>query len=95
MASTNGTSKNVPITEEQIQSWAGETERGYAVDGLITKGRSRSASEGAPSHVVSMEFFDALETERPDQEYLIGLAEADSAFAADAETTIARFEAQA
>lgn len=39
------------------------------------------------------EFWAALEAETPDQEYLDELAEADAAFADDAEQGIARFEA--
>jgi len=39
------------------------------------------------------QFWAALEAETPDQEYLDDLAEADSAFAGDAEESIARFEA--
>ena len=39
------------------------------------------------------EFWAALEAETPDQEYLDDLAEADAAFAGDAEESIARFEA--
>jgi hypothetical protein len=39
------------------------------------------------------EFWDRLEAEKPDQEYLDELAEADGAFMADAEGSIARFEA--
>jgi hypothetical protein len=38
------------------------------------------------------EFWAALESETPDQEYLDELAEADTAFASDAEESIARFE---
>ena len=39
------------------------------------------------------EFWAGLEAEAPDQEYLDELAEADAAFAGDAEESIARFEA--
>lgn len=39
------------------------------------------------------EFWAALEAETPDREYLDGLAEADAAFAGEAEESIARFEA--
>ena len=38
------------------------------------------------------EFWAALEAEVPDQEYLDELAEADAAFAGDAEESLARFE---
>ena len=38
------------------------------------------------------DFWAALERESPDEEYLDGLAEADAAFAADTEASIARSE---
>lgn len=42
---------------------------------------------------IKAEFWAALDAELPDQEYLEELAEADSAFASDAEDSIARYEA--
>ena len=42
---------------------------------------------------IKAEFWAALDAESPDEEYLMGLAEADAAFAGDTEDAVARFEA--
>lgn len=70
----------------------------------LVRGRVRDAARAAhltPAKLIEemlddrrkAEFWAALEAGIPDQEYLDDLAEADAAFAGDAEASIARFEA--
>lgn len=48
----------VPVTEEQIQAWADEAERGYAVEQLRKRGR-KPIGDG-PAHVVPVRLDDTM-----------------------------------
>lgn len=48
------TINGVPVTEEQIQAWADEAERGYDVVELKKRGRGRPGRGAVPSQVVAL-----------------------------------------
>lgn len=50
----NETINGVPVTEEQIQVWADEAERGYDVAELKKRGRGRPGRGAVPSQVVAL-----------------------------------------
>lgn len=54
------TIKGVPVTEEQIQAWADEAERGYDVEQLRRRGR-RPVGDG-PARVVPVRLDDTMLT---------------------------------
>ncbi|WP_062299306.1 ribbon-helix-helix protein, CopG family [Demequina maris] len=43
-----------PVTEEQIEAWAAEAERGYDVDALKRRGRGRPGRGAEASQVVAL-----------------------------------------
>lgn len=43
-----------PVTEEQIQAWADEAERGYDVGALKKRGRGRPGRGAQPSQVIAV-----------------------------------------
>lgn len=49
-----------PVTEEQIQEWADEAERGYDVDALRKRGRGRKPVGDGPGQVVPVRIDDTL-----------------------------------
>lgn len=48
------TINGVPVTDEQIQTWADEAEAGYDVDALKKRGRGRPGRGAEPSQVVAL-----------------------------------------
>lgn len=50
----------VPVTEEQIQNWADEAERGYDIDKLRKRGRGRKPVGDGPGQVVPVRIDDTL-----------------------------------
>lgn len=44
----------VPVTEEQIATWAAEAEAGYDVEALKKRGRGRPGRGAEPSQVVAL-----------------------------------------
>ncbi|WP_237232913.1 ribbon-helix-helix domain-containing protein [Rothia nasisuis] len=54
METINGT----PVTEEQIQAWADEAEKGYSVDRF--KKRGRPSLGGAPASVIPVRMEEEL-----------------------------------
>lgn len=52
------TGNGVPVTEEMIQAWADEAERGYDIDALRKRGR-KPKGEG-PARVVPVRLDDSL-----------------------------------
>lgn len=60
------TINGVPVTDEQIQAWADEAERGYDVDALKKRGRGRPGRGAEPSQVVAVRLTVA-ELERIDE----------------------------
>ena len=48
------TINGVPVTEDQIQTWADEAERGYDVVELKKRGRGRPGRGAAPSQVIAL-----------------------------------------
>ncbi len=53
------TMKGVPVTDEMIQGWADEAERGYDVEQLRKRGR-QPIGDG-PARVVSVRLDDSLQ----------------------------------
>lgn len=62
-----GTSNGSPITDEQIQAWADEAERGYDVDEPVAKRRGRPAMGSAPAQVVPVRLDPALDAALTDR----------------------------
>ncbi|WP_062390074.1 ribbon-helix-helix protein, CopG family [Demequina iriomotensis] len=50
----NETIDGVPVTEEQIEAWASEAERGYDVDALKRRGRGRPGRGAQASQVIAL-----------------------------------------
>lgn len=50
----NETIHGLPVTEEQIQAWADEAERGYDAEVLKKRGRGRPGRGATPSQVVAL-----------------------------------------
>lgn len=48
------TINGVPVTEEQIASWAAEVEEGYDIAALKKRGRGRPGRGAEPSQVVAL-----------------------------------------
>jgi predicted transcriptional regulator len=46
------TINGVPVTEQQIEAWAAEAERGYDTEALKRRGRGRPGRGAGPSQVV-------------------------------------------
>jgi hypothetical protein len=44
----------VPITDDQIETWAAEAEAGYDVEQLASRGRGRPGRGAQPSQVVAV-----------------------------------------
>jgi len=53
------TINGVPVTEQQIASWAAEAEAGYDVSKLKTRGRGRPGRGAEPSQVVTLRLTSA------------------------------------
>ncbi|RCS58825.1 ribbon-helix-helix domain-containing protein [Microbacterium sp. JB110] len=60
------TINGIPVTEEQLQAWADEAERGYDVEALKKRGRGRPGRGAQPSQVVAVRLTVA-ELERIDE----------------------------
>lgn len=60
------TINGIPVTDEQIQAWADEVERGYDVEALKKRGRGRPGRGAQPSQVVAVRLTVA-ELERIDE----------------------------
>ena len=52
--SAGETINGVPVTDEQIASWAAEAEAGYDVEALKKRGRGRPGRGAEPSQVVAL-----------------------------------------
>lgn len=52
--SAGETINGVPVTEEQIATWAAEAEAGHDVDALTRRGRGRPGRGAEPSQVVAL-----------------------------------------
>lgn len=52
--SSEGTMNGKPVSDEQIQAWADEAERGYDVEEMKARGRGRPGRGAAPSQVVAL-----------------------------------------
>lgn len=42
----------IPVTEEQIERWAAEAEKGYDIDAIKKRGRGRPGRGAQPTQVV-------------------------------------------
>lgn len=51
---TRETIGGVPVTEEQIATWAAEAEAGYDIEALKKRGRGRPGRGAEPSQVIAL-----------------------------------------